>query len=94
MLIDRLKRAGVAFEKGMTEQERDLAEEFFGFRFPAELRVFLSQVVPVGSDFFDYRDHSPENLKRFRDFEDRIEKGFRFDLNAKENREELLELLG
>ena len=94
MLIDRLKQAGVVFEKGMTEQDLDLAEEFFGFRFPAELRVFLSQVVPVGSDFFDYRDHSPENLKRFRDFEDRIEKGFRFDLNAKENREELLELLG
>ena len=94
MLIDQLKQAGVAFERGMTEQELDLAEEFFGFRFPAEFRAFLSEAVPVGEDFFDYRDHSPENLKRFRDFEDRIEKGFRFDLNAKENREELLELLG
>ena len=91
MLINRLKLAGVTFEKGMTDRELDIAEEFFGFRFPAELRVFLSQAVPVGSDFFDYRDHSPENLKRFRDFEDRIEKGFRFDLE--ENRDDLLELL-
>lgn len=92
MLIDQLKQAGVIFEKGMTEQELDLAEEFFGFRFPAEFRAFLSEAVPVGEDFFDYRDHSPENLKRFRDFEDRIEKSFRFDLE--ENREELLKLLG
>ena len=92
MPIDRLKQAGVVFEKGMTQQELDLAEEFFGFRFPAELRAFLSEAVPVGEDFFDYRDHSPENLKRFRGFEDRIEKGFRFDLE--ENREELLKLLG
>ena len=63
MLIDQLKLAGVAFEKGMTEQELDLAEEFFGFRFPEEFRAFLSEAVPVGEDFFDYRDRSPENLK-------------------------------
>ena len=92
MLIDRLKLAGVHFENGMTERELDLAEEFFGFRFPEELRGFLSQTVPICSDFFDYRDRSPENLKRFRDFEDRIKTGFHFDL--KENRNDLLELLG
>ena len=94
MLIDRLKKAGVIFEKGMTEQELDLAEEFFGFRFPAEFRTFLSEAVPVGKNFFDYRDRSPENLKRFVGFEEQMESDFRFDLNAKENREELLELLG
>ncbi len=94
MLINRLKQAGVVFENGMTEQELDLAEEFFGFRFPAEFRAFLSQAVPVGKDFFDYRDRSPENLKRFVGFREQMERDFRFDLKAKENREELLELLG
>ena len=94
MLIDRLKQAGVIFENGMTKQELDLAEEFFGFRFPAEFRAFLSEAVPVGKDFFDYRDRSPENLKRFVGFREWMESNFRFDLNAKENREELLKLLG
>ena len=94
MLIDRLKQAGVAFEKGMTEQELDLAEEFFGFRFPAEFRAFLSQAVPVGEDFFDYRDRSSENLNRLVGFREWMESNFLFDLKAKENREELLKLLG
>lgn len=92
MLMEKLKAAGVVFEAGMTVRELDLAEEFFGFRFPAEFRSFLGRAVPVGEDFFDYRDRSPENRKRFRDFEERMEADFRFDL--KENRKDLLELLG
>lgn len=92
MLIERLKRAGVRFEAGMTTRELDAAEEFFGFRFPGEIREFLSRAVPVGRDFFDYRDHSAENKRRFVDFQAGMEKSFRFDLEH--NRDDLLELLG
>ncbi len=92
MLLKRLIIAGVRFEAGMTSRELDAAESFFGFRFPVEIREFLSQAVPVGQDFFDYRDRSEENKGRFDDFQAGMEKSFRFDLEH--NRGELLELLG
>lgn len=91
-LIEKLKMAGVRFAPGMTAGELDRAEEFFGFRFPKEIREFLMLAVPVGEDFFDYRDCSPGNRKRFDDFSEWMEGQFRFDL---ENcRELLLELVG
>lgn len=92
MLIERLKKAGVRFEAGMTPMELDAAEEFFGFRFPGELREFLSRAVPVGREFFNYRDCSEKNKERFAAFQDGMERSFRFDL--KNNRDDLLELLG
>ena len=91
-MINRLKNVGIQFEEGMTEKELDSAEKFFQFRFPIEIREFLSCGVPVGSSFFDYRDISDNNLKHFRQFAASIERSFRFDLEN--NREEMLELLG
>ena len=91
MLIQKLRNAGLCFAQGMTQEELNRAEEVFGFRFPKEIREFLSFAVPVGKDFFDYRDVSPENQKRFCDFQNRIVDYFRFDLEN--NREDMLELL-
>lgn len=90
-VLQRLKEAGIAMEPGMTTEELDRAEEVFSFRFPREIREFLSCGVPVGKDFFDYRDVSEENWKRFWDFQKRIEDDFRFDLEN--NRDIMLELL-
>ena len=86
-----LKKVGISVEPGMTAEALDRAEEVFGFRFPREIREFLSCCVPVGKYFFDYRDVSPENQKRFCDFQNRIVDYFRFDLEN--NREDMLELL-
>ena len=91
MLIQKLRNAGLSFAQGMTQEQLNRAEEVFGFRFPKEIREFLSFAVPVGKDFFDYRDVSPENQKRFCDFQNRIVDYFRFDLEN--NREDMLELL-
>ncbi len=79
-LIGRLKEAGVRFDAGMTALELDRAEECFGFRFPREIREFLMLAVPVGEEFFDYRDCSQENRERFAEFYDEMERRFRFDL--------------
>ena len=87
----KLEKAGIPVERGMTEEELDRAEEVFGFRFPKEIRDFLSCCVPIGEAFFDYRDVSQENQQRFCDFQKRIEDYFRFDLEN--NRADLLELL-
>lgn len=91
-MIARLKKAGISLEPGMSESELDRAERVFQFRFPKEIREFLSCGVPVGSSFFNYRDISEENVKRFHDFQAFIERHFRFDLEN--NRDDMLEMLG
>lgn len=91
-ILRRLKQAGIRIEPGMTQEALEWAEVTFGFRFPREIRAFLSCGVPVGEHFFDYRDLSAENQKAFQDFREGMESGFRFDLEH--NRQEMLELLG
>ena len=90
-MIDRLKKAGISFESGMSDAELDRAEIAYQFRFPKEIREFLSCGVPFGSTFFNYRDFSEENLARFQRFQASIERSFRFDLEN--NRDDLVELL-
>ncbi len=90
-LIEKLKAADLRFSTGMSEGELDRAESVFGFRFPREIRAFLSLAVPVGEEFFDYRDLSEENQKAFQDFQNRMEAYFRFDLAN--NRGDMLERL-
>ena len=82
MLIQKLRNAGLCFAQGMTQEQLNQAEEVFGFRFPGEIREFLGCAVPVGKDFFDYRDVSEENQKAFRSFQEWLEAQFRFDLAA------------
>lgn len=79
-MMERLKKAGFSFAPGMTGQQLEQAETVFGFRFPREIRDFLSCGVILGKEFFDYRDLSAENQKQFRDFQEMIGDRFRFDL--------------
>lgn len=91
-MIENLKKVGISFEPGMSGEELDRAETVFRFRFPKELREFLSCGVPVGSSFFNYRDMSKKNVERLCEFQGSVERKFRFDLEN--NREDLLEMLG
>lgn len=91
-LIEELRSAGISFEPGMSEAELDRAERAFQFRFPKEIREFLSLGVPVDPSFFHYRDVSEINIKGFEDFQAFIENHFRFDLEN--NREDMFEMLG
>ena len=91
-MILRLKKAGIRFAQGMTEEELSSAERFFGVRFPEEIRAFLACGRPVGKGFFDWRDLSDENLHQFRGFREEMENAFLFDLEH--CREELKGLLG
>lgn len=90
-MIERLRNAGLYFAHGMTQAQLDRAEQVFGFRFPKEIREFLSLAVPVEKGFFDYRDVSEENQKKFQEFQKWMEDAFLFDLAN--NREDMLELL-
>lgn len=79
--IDRMKRAGVSFADGMSNEEIEKAEQVFGFTFPKEIAAFLRMATPVGDGFFDYRDLSERNVEKFKAFRRMIEGGFAFDLS-------------
>lgn len=80
LMIERLKRVGLSFESGLSDQEIAKIESAFGFRFPKEVSSFLSSGYPVGNRFFNYRDISQRNVDRFNDFQRKIIKSFEFDI--------------
>lgn len=91
-MIVKLKNAGISFAPGLSDFELYRAETVFNFRFPKEIREFLSCAAPVGAQFFNYTDLSEKNQIHFRHFQDAIEECFRLDLT--DNREDLQEMLG
>ena len=62
LMIERLKKSGLRFDRGLSDTEIKEIETTFGFRFPKEIASFLSCAYPVGCDFFDYRDISQKNI--------------------------------
>ena len=94
LMIKKLKNAGVSFTSGLTCDETVKIESTFGFRFPKEIKSFLSCAYPVGREFFDYREFSASNLQKFDAFQKRIEDAFLFDLDHCEDllKEKLAEL--
>lgn len=65
--IEVMRAAGVTFESGMSEAELTLTEQRFRFRFPPDLREFLSEALPVASPwatFPDWRSGRPLTLLR------------------------------
>ena len=96
LVIERLKKSGLRFDRGLSDTEIKEIENTFGFRFPKEIASFLSCAYPVGCDFFDYRDISQKNIDKFYDFQKNIVKAFEFDIanNADSLQAMLKELLG
>ncbi len=91
-IIDQLKCTGTPFAPGLTAEELTRTETTFGFRFPKEIRDFLTCGCPCGGKFFDFRDCSEENKRKFDRFQEKIEASFRFDLEH--NAPRLKKLLG
>lgn len=79
-IIERLKKAGVHFDIGLSSHEIKEIESTFGFRFPKEIASFLSCAYPIGDRFFNYRDTSQRNVDKFCDFRKNIEDSFVFDI--------------
>lgn len=96
LMIERLKKSGLRFDRGLSDTEIKEIETTFGFRFPKEIASFLSCAYPVGCDFFDYRDISQKNIDKFYDFQKNIVEAFEFDIvnNADSLQAMLEEFLG
>lgn len=89
-MIEKLKKVGIKFTDGLSDKEIEKIENTFGFKFPKEIASFLSYAYPINDSFFNYRNMSPENIKYFSDFQQRIEESFLFDI---ENNTESLQLM-
>jgi hypothetical protein len=52
---DRLSKAGVSFDAGLTHGEISAIEREYGFSFPPDLREFLGCALPVSKGWVDWR---------------------------------------
>lgn len=80
LMMEKLKNAGISFDKGLSDAEFVLAESTLGICFPSEIRSFLACGLPVGHGFYNWRDLSAANVQRFCNFSLSIEDAFRFDI--------------
>jgi hypothetical protein len=51
-----LREAGIAIAPGLTPDEADEAEAVIGAKFPPDLRAFLSEGLPIGKRFPNWRE--------------------------------------
>lgn len=69
----------VEFDAGLTGAEVAAAESRYGFRFPPDLREFLSTALPKGSQFPDWRSGDEAAI---RDWLDNSRRGVLFDIES------------
>jgi hypothetical protein len=62
-LNDRLSRAGVKFDAGLSSGELQSIERRWGFLFPPDLRDFLRDALPVSKGWIDWRKASDPEIQ-------------------------------
>ena len=62
--IQQLKRVGITFSDGLSRAELINIEKTCEFRFPPDLKQFLSTALPVGVDFPNWRSNSQDIFAR------------------------------
>ena len=84
-LVETLKKAGVIFKKGLTDEEIQLAEEKFNFKFPPDLKLFLQFALParMKGEFFSQQPAFPNwrelDEKYFEYYDKSVLEGILFD---------------
>lgn len=78
-IIEKMKKQGVKFEKGLSKDEIATAQKTFDIKFPTEIKVFLSYAMPVSEGFYNWRDFSKENVDKIKGFQQTIDEAFLFD---------------
>jgi hypothetical protein len=79
-LINRLKEKGVRFSDGLTEREFEDIEQNYQFKFPPDLKDFLSIALPTSDNFIDWRDMSERNVELIKKRFDWCLEGMLFDI--------------
>lgn len=65
-IINALKDKGVIFEQGLSEQELNILENFYGVNFLPDLKEFLKLALPISNGFINWRDMSLDNIKKYK----------------------------
>ncbi len=78
-IVEKMKKRNIKFEKGLSKEEIEKAENVFNIKFPTEIKAFLSYGMPLGEGFYNWRDFSQENIDKVKSFQKRIEEAFLFD---------------
>jgi hypothetical protein len=79
LVLQRFREREIELAPGLTDDEFRRAEEIHGFRFPPDLRSFLSLVLPLGRHFYDWR--APDSSALHYMFEWPFD-GIAFDIKA------------
>lgn len=58
-----LVKAGVQIDRGLTPEEFTQIERTFGFKFPPDLREFLSLGLPVSPNWVDWRNSDEKQIR-------------------------------
>src|SRR5437763_15476913 len=61
---DVLRKAEVIFEAGLSQTEFQVIEARYGFKFPPDLREFLSIGLPISKGWLDWRGDSTEHVEQ------------------------------
>jgi hypothetical protein len=67
-LIKELRKAGVLFSDGLSDEEIARAEEQYCIRFPPDLRAFLQTASPKGIPFPDWRSADSAFIREMLDW--------------------------
>lgn len=61
-VVDHMRDQGIGFESGLTDDEIWAVEAQYEFRFPPDLRLFLSFALPVSDRFPNWRKRDSEDI--------------------------------
>lgn len=81
-IIQLLKRKGVSFDKGLSDDEIAEVEQLFSFHFPDDLKLLLQTALPVSKGFAHWR-YAINSDDEKKDIEERLNwplRGMLFDI--------------
>ena len=61
--IRKMRRAGVTFEDGLSEEEIERIQVMYDFVFPQDLKSFLQFALPVSNGFWNWRSEDQSKIE-------------------------------
>lgn len=65
-ILQLFKEKKVLTEPGLTPEEVETIEKLYDISFPKSLKDFLTQVLPIGEGFYNWRNVNDENVARIK----------------------------
>ena len=79
-IIEKLKKVGVMFEKGLSFKEIENIETKYKVKFPPDLKEFYLFGLPISKGFINWRNESNENVEKIKECLEWPLEGMLFDI--------------